>query len=302
MADSEHWLYQGRQSHGWFGHGTGPRPDGPAPDRPGTLFDPADPGQRIAYVASGVMGHAPRQDRAQWAAALNGMSGRTLKTAVMAWQDAAVLGRDAFRTLLLDPGTSDETVDDLRRAAHGMVTGRTHDDLALAGDSLVAAIGRIGISRWPRLIAESARRADADGFGGSDPQKGRGTLRVADTVYVADSSPIRRVADGRRPDVVAAEARLMAIVHRVVLEEAPLLPPTSSPTVYGTMLHTLLKRAIDRAKIPGILTEQSFIDGNAGKYGERGTVRTDVIFRDGHDVVEVGILRPVSSHLCPKPG
>ncbi len=60
---TEHWMYQGRQQHGWFGSGTAPPRD---VDKPyydfGTLFDPSNIAKRVDYVASLVIGHLPRRD------------------------------------------------------------------------------------------------------------------------------------------------------------------------------------------------------------------------------------------------
>ncbi len=145
MTDSEHWIYQGRQSHGWFGNGTAPE-DGTGKASAGAnrLFDHANAGQRVDYSVAGIIGHAPRGDRKRWASALNDLAQDRLKTAVAAWYGASALSRDAFRTRFLDPYTSDETVDRLRRAARGMVEARTYEDLKKAGDDLAAAAQQIG--------------------------------------------------------------------------------------------------------------------------------------------------------------
>jgi hypothetical protein len=42
------------------------------------------------------------------------------------------MGRDAFRQRLLDPTTADETIDQLRRAAKGIVDAQTHAELGAA--------------------------------------------------------------------------------------------------------------------------------------------------------------------------
>ena len=67
MAVSEHWQYQGRQHHQWFGHGTAPKDGkGQAPAKPGSLFDPFSVGQRIDYATGSVVAHSPRNQRSRW--------------------------------------------------------------------------------------------------------------------------------------------------------------------------------------------------------------------------------------------
>ena len=97
MAVSEHWVYQGRQSHGWFGSGT-------APEEPAdSLFDPVNIGQRVDYTAYSLAGHVGRRDRGHSAANFDGAARNRLKTAVAAWYGASGLSRDAFRSRFLDP-------------------------------------------------------------------------------------------------------------------------------------------------------------------------------------------------------
>ncbi|HJS85159.1 MAG TPA: hypothetical protein VJ779_06830 [Acetobacteraceae bacterium] len=50
MPASDHWIYQGRQEHGWFGTGTAPPNDpapGPADKDADNLFAVANAGKRI---------------------------------------------------------------------------------------------------------------------------------------------------------------------------------------------------------------------------------------------------------------
>lgn len=103
----------------------------------------------------------PRGERARWASSVSDAALDRLKTAVAVWYGASRLNREAFRTQLLDPTTSDETVDRLRSAARGMVEARTHDDLTRAGDDLAAAARQIGPDRWPGFLADAQRRAFA---------------------------------------------------------------------------------------------------------------------------------------------
>lgn len=145
MAVSEHWRYQGRQYHQWFGHGTAPREEKEAGSaKPGSLFDPLSVGQRVDYVVGSVIAYSPRDERSRWEARLGGASRDSLKTAVAVWYGAWGMSRDGFRQRLFDPYTADETVDQLRRAAKGVVDARTHAELSTAGEALPEPRRRLG--------------------------------------------------------------------------------------------------------------------------------------------------------------
>ena len=158
MPANNHWIYQGRQYHQWFGHGTAPRDD-TDPVRPGSLFDPASVAQRLDYAIGHVIGAASRNERSRWETRLGGSSRESLKTLVAAWYGARGKSRDTFRGQLLDPYTSDATVDQLRRAAKGIVEGRTHEQLGAAGEALASAAFKIGLDAWPRFLGDSQRQA-----------------------------------------------------------------------------------------------------------------------------------------------
>ena len=162
MVVSEHWRYQGRQYHQWFGHGTAPREEKEArPAKPGSLFDPLSVGQRIDYLTGSVIAHSPRDERSRWEARLSGASRDSLKTAVAVSYGASGMSQDGFRQKLLDPSTADETVDQLRRAAKGVVDARTHAELTVAGESLARAAQTVGVDRWPRFLGDAERRGVA---------------------------------------------------------------------------------------------------------------------------------------------
>ena len=49
MAVNDHWMYQGRQYHQWFGHGTAPKEARDTRPASAGLFDPQGAGQRVDY-------------------------------------------------------------------------------------------------------------------------------------------------------------------------------------------------------------------------------------------------------------
>jgi len=77
--------------------------------------------------------------------------------------------RDAFRQSLLDPDTADETVDQLRRAAKGIVNARTHAELSAAGENLAEAAQAIRVDRWPRFLSDAQQRGVAAVSDGAIP-------------------------------------------------------------------------------------------------------------------------------------
>ena len=148
MAVSEHWRYQGRQHHQWFGHGTAPKGETQAePAKPGSLFDALSVGQRVDYARGSVVAHPLRDQRSQWEARVGGTNRDSLRTVIPVGYGASTLSRDTFRQRLLDPNTSDETLDRLRGAAKGIVDARTHAQLSVAGEDLATAAQTIGPSR-----------------------------------------------------------------------------------------------------------------------------------------------------------
>lgn len=162
MSFSDHWKDQGRQKHGWFGHGAGPHDDSQQSGKSsGDLFASENVGARIDFAAHSVIGHWPCSPFG--AEAFGGIiRQRTLgklRTAVAAWYGASALSRDAFRDRLLDPYTSDKTMDRLRSAARDIVEARTEEELTRAGENLAAAVQQIGLDRWPRYLADADRRA-----------------------------------------------------------------------------------------------------------------------------------------------
>ena len=98
------------------------------------------------------------------------------------------MSRDGFRQKLLDPFTTDETVDQLRRAAKGIVDARTYAELSAAGQSLARAAQTIGVDRWPRFLGDSERRGVAAVSDGAIPDvvkaSATGTDMTAGTVVL----------------------------------------------------------------------------------------------------------------------
>lgn len=100
------WETQGRQEHGWFGHGTGP---GDATDI-GGLAD------RIAWTAHASLMHMPRKEWRNGAATFDAPRVQRLQTAMAAWVGAHPLSRAEFERRLVGLPASDAAIDSLRAA------------------------------------------------------------------------------------------------------------------------------------------------------------------------------------------
>lgn len=115
-------------------------------------------GQRVDYVSGSVVARSPRDERSRWEVRISGTNRESLKTVVAVWYGASKLTRSSFRQRLLDPNTSDETVDQLRAAAKAIVDARTHAQLAVAGESLATAAQAVGLYRWPGFLGDAERK------------------------------------------------------------------------------------------------------------------------------------------------
>ncbi len=160
MSVNDHWMYQGRQSHGWFGNGTAPKDGNDDVAGANELFRPSNASERVDAAAHLIIANIPRNERGQWSYAASDAGRDRLKTAVAAWYGASAMNRDAFRMQFLNPYTSDETVDRLRGAARGLIEARSYDDLGEASSNLSTAARQIGPDRWPQFISSAAKQAE----------------------------------------------------------------------------------------------------------------------------------------------
>ncbi len=144
------WETQGRQEHGWFGHGTGP----------GDATDVGGLAERVARTAHASLMDLPRKEWRNGAATFDGSRIRQLQTAMAAWIGARALSRAEFERRLVGLPASDAAVDSLRAAAEAVRTATTHDDIGVASAHLASAMQGIGLSRWPAFLGDAAHRAD----------------------------------------------------------------------------------------------------------------------------------------------
>jgi hypothetical protein len=82
----------------------------------------------------------------------------------------------------------------------------------------------------------------------------------------------------RIPKIDQTSFTLLAILTQVVDQLGP--RGTLSPSQYGTEIHTQFAAAVRAEGLPGVEVEQTFGSRPNSPYGSKGSIRTDVIFRD----------------------
>jgi hypothetical protein len=201
------WEDQGRQDHGWFGHGTAP-PGGEQPPKggAGATFDPANIAARIDAIAYSAVAHMPRPDRQRDGAAFNGPRLERLRRAMTAWMGARSLSQGAFGERFVDPSTSGTAIEKLRAAAEGARTATTQRDLADASADLAGAMREIGLEKWSRFLSDAAERAGPNG-----PSGGKTVLaQLAMLNSATDANPTDGPDPGSDPELAEFRKRFEA--------------------------------------------------------------------------------------------
>jgi len=157
---------QGRQEHGWFGHGTAPasstdpKQDGSAD----ALFDPANQTARFEAIARAAVASLPQAMRGRSAASF----------------DQKRLGQ--FTTLMTnlasgkasDVAVSDATLGKLRQAAELAGKATTQKELAQASSLVADAMQDVGLDRWAGVLANAttdAKTTNPVGYVDPDPKQ-----------------------------------------------------------------------------------------------------------------------------------
>ena len=183
------WEIQGRQEHGWFGHGMGP----------GGVADIGSLADRIAWTAHASLMGLPRQDWRNSAAAFDGERVQRLQTAMAAWIGARSLSRAEFEKRFVGPVVSDAAIDSLRASAEAVRTATTHHDLGVASTYLASAMQGVGLGRWPGFLRDAADKADT-----APPAGGEVYAQLA-TNTASDASPGGAVAATSSSSAYVAE-------------------------------------------------------------------------------------------------
>lgn len=149
-AINEGWEKQGRQEHGWFGHGT-------SAQSPETIQGGRDDEKAMAVttrsIAYGVVGHLPAARRKIYETWLAHGGLTALTESLTAWTKSATSGRDGFRDRFLPSTASDELTDHLLKATKAAAGAGTQSEQRAAILHLSAAVDIVGIDRLPRFFA-----------------------------------------------------------------------------------------------------------------------------------------------------
>lgn len=151
MVGSESWIYQGRQSHGWFGHGTAPH-DASLPDAAsaGSLAE------RIRSLGHTLVAGLPRAWRHHDAARLDAEDHARLDRLLTATVGALPLGERTIAGRVFGMHPDAPALPDLLRAARLVRDAHGNADLRAATDAVARAALAIGLDRFKRFL----RRAD----------------------------------------------------------------------------------------------------------------------------------------------
>ncbi len=150
------WEDQGRQEHGWFGHGTS-----------GALIDRNDRATQkrlssgAAIAAMSAYEYLLHQDGK--AVADDFDLGRTLpalKALVPVWAGGAHLPPGPFRETLFGKDFAPRPAEDLQTTVQRLIFARTVAAEQAAGEDLAAAVRGIGVAKWQDFLERAQDRVE----------------------------------------------------------------------------------------------------------------------------------------------
>ena len=146
------WMYQGRQDHGWFGHGTGPGAPSATPDaaQSAAVLD-----QRIRDIAHTLIAGLPASKRYHDAARLSDIDRARLTRLLTAAVQALPLGLPGIARRVFGKDSDTPGVDGFAQAAGLLRNGRDNADLRAATDALGKAAQDIGLDRFKSFLREA---------------------------------------------------------------------------------------------------------------------------------------------------
>jgi hypothetical protein len=139
---------QGRQEHGWFGHGTAPKTsaDDQKDGQSGALFDPANQNVRFAAIAHAAIASLPAGLRTRSAARFDQ---KRLAQFTRLMTDLAA-GKAP------DIAVNDAALGKLRQAAELAGNAATQKELAQASSLVADAMQEVGLDRWAGALANTS--------------------------------------------------------------------------------------------------------------------------------------------------
>ena len=300
------WQDQGRQEHGWFGHGIGTLDKQAAAPDSGPLFAPAAVAARMRAVVFGAVAALPASARGHSAARPDAAALDLLTGLMAAWARAGTLDGARFATRFFGRAADDPVVGKLREAATLALAARTQAELRVASIALAAAQQRVGLDRWSRFVKEAWQRADQPpGLrsalkSGLDAVLGRlGALNPIGTAQAQKGGPrdgTRRPAgplsDPLAATRMAAYNTAMARIRQLDPRYATLTKPDFAPgqealnDAYKTLFET-------RLRVAGRIANGHGFDKHSWEFGvgTRGDYRDMIVRVLGNPLAKPKTLR-----------
>jgi hypothetical protein len=166
MESNEHWIYRGRQEHGWFGSGTAPTDDtAPGPAGDGDAGNGAAGAQaleqHVGLVVDYAADHFPRSDRRSFALRMGWLGGQARLNSVMpTWVRDADVHPEIFRQRFFGREGNAKIAGQMQAVAQQIAHAQTHLDLSAAAGHLADALQMVGLDAVPRFLARAQARAE----------------------------------------------------------------------------------------------------------------------------------------------
>lgn len=223
------WENQGRQEHGWFGHGVAP--EKPKGADPGALSTNASRDDLAAALAYGAIASVPAGQRARAEASFQGRNLTAFREAILAWMRGTGMEPEMFADHFFGRSADDPVVQALRDAAKLAMTSTTQADMAVASGKVADAMQRIGLDRWSRFLADAQTRAH-------DPATEaaiRASLNPRDAIQPAHPElAVGLGAAGLRGAAALARAAGRATLRQLRPDSQPAAPPNADKPTNAT--------------------------------------------------------------------
>ena len=157
------WEDQGRQEHGWFGHGTAPPKLG---DDPGERSVMAGLDARIRTLGHCAIADIPRKLRYHHAASFPEPVMEQLIEAMGTWARGLLLDRAEFAARFFGRTAFDPVVDHLWQATKYAVVARSPAEVQAGTYQLAGAMQAVGLDNWRRFLSDVQQRAAASDSAG----------------------------------------------------------------------------------------------------------------------------------------
>jgi len=152
------WVYQGRQYHMCFGHGTKPQDALSKKNGLGSLDE------RVRILGSTAIAGLPQFKRYHAAASFNGLTLDRLVETMRAWVGRLSLGHADLAARFFGRPANSPVVEHLRRSAEIVAGATTRAQMRDATDEFAAGMMAVALDGWRRLLTDVHERATATAF------------------------------------------------------------------------------------------------------------------------------------------